>query len=77
MPLEQVKSGQTVVITSRGKPIARLEPVPGVNLPPDLEALWRAGKVRWNGRPTRFSFTAEMTPGDSIVAKIVDERERV
>lgn len=74
--LEQVKAGEIVVVTSRGKPIARLEPIQAPSLPPHIEALWRAGKVRWSGRRATVPIGVNMTPGESIVDKIIAERER-
>ena len=74
--LERVKAGETVVVTHRGRPIARLEPLRPLSLPPHLEALCRAGKVHWTGRPTSISPGVQMTPGPSIADKIMAERER-
>ena len=74
--LERVKAGETLVVTHRGRPVARLEPVRPLSLPPHLEALWRAGKIHWSGRPTTISPGVQMTPGPSIAEQIMAERER-
>jgi prevent-host-death family protein len=74
--LERVKAGETVIVTHRGKPVARLGPVETVELPAAVEALREAGRLRGGGRPVAFSATVRMTPGDSIVAKIMEERGR-
>ncbi len=74
--LKRVKAGETVLVTDRGKPVARLEPVQAVSLPPQLEALWRAGKVHWSGRPAAIPVGVRMTPGPSVADQIMAERER-
>jgi prevent-host-death family protein len=74
--LKRVKCGEIVTITAHGKPVARLEPMQAPSLPPHIEALWRAGRVRWSGRRARAPVGVQMTPGESIVDKIMAERER-
>jgi prevent-host-death family protein len=48
--LAHVKSGGVVTVTERGRPIARLVPVEGVEIPPELAALIESGEVQWSGR---------------------------
>ena len=74
--LERVKCGEIVIITARGKPIARLEPMQAPSLSPHIEALWRAGRVRWSGRPARVPVGVKLSPGPSIAEQIMAERER-
>jgi len=73
--LKQVEKGRELRITSRGKPVARLEPVQTIGLAPAIAALMRAGQVHWDGRPTTFSATVQVAPGESIAEQIVAERE--
>ncbi len=74
--LERVRSGETVIVTTRGKPVARLAPVETIELPAAVEALREAGRLRGGRRPVTFSAPVRMTPGQSIVAEIMEERER-
>jgi prevent-host-death family protein len=48
--LRQVRQGRTVVITERGKPVARLVPT-GQSLEQRLQAMIDAGLAEWNGKP--------------------------
>lgn len=74
--LARVQAGETLLVTSNGKPVARLEPIENVSLPPAVEALHQAGRLHGEGRPVTFGYTVELTPGESISEKIVAERER-
>jgi prevent-host-death family protein len=74
--LDRVKAGEVLIITDRGKPVAKLEPI-GIRAPsPYIESLIRAGKVRWSGRAAGVPQGVSMTPGDSIADRIMAERER-
>ena len=46
--LARVKAGEEVIVTERGRPVAKIVPVPRnvVTAPPDLLAMARAGLVR-------------------------------
>jgi prevent-host-death family protein len=44
--LDQVKAGQEVVVTDRGRPVARLVPYDDEKREPDMERLIRAGIIR-------------------------------
>jgi prevent-host-death family protein len=73
--LQQVQRGETVVVTSRGKPIARLVPLPSLPLEERLATLpgINAGtgeKPRGAARPVRVK------PGEKSVADIVVEERR-
>ena len=80
--LHRVRHGETIVVTDRGRPVARLEPVTGEDeAGPDegrLRRLERAGVVR-RAREGRLDEIARVSPpapvgeGD-IVAAIVAER---
>jgi len=47
--LQQVKAGETVIITERGKPIGRIVPVES-SLEDRMQALMAAGVLSWNGK---------------------------
>lgn len=58
--LRAVKSGQTIVITERGRPIGRIVPQ-GISLDEKLKVLVDAGLAEWNG---------QCPPGGEPVAKV-------
>jgi prevent-host-death family protein len=47
--LQQVKAGETVTITERGKPIGRIVPVES-SLEDRMQELIAAGVIAWNGQ---------------------------
>lgn len=72
-----VKRGQEVIITERGRPVARLVPVEPAAADEDLERLARAGLVR-PGTGLPKSFWELPRPRDragSVLAAVLDERE--
>jgi prevent-host-death family protein len=80
--LDRVRHGETVLITDRSRPIARLEPVTSPGDPgPDegrLARLERAGVIRRarRGRLDEILSVAPPAPeaGGDIVAALIDER---
>lgn len=70
--LRKVKSGQTVVVTDRGEPVARLVPV-GRAVEERLQDLVDVGLVEWEGTlPGRVEPPAR-TRGPRTVAEILLE----
>ena len=49
--LQRVKAGEEVIVTERGKPIARVVPYGNARIPEDLEDLYRSGAIRPPVRP--------------------------
>jgi len=47
--LQQVKAGETVIITERGKPIGRIVPMES-SLEDRMQELIAAGVIAWNGQ---------------------------
>jgi prevent-host-death family protein len=78
--IDQVRSGESVLIVDRGTPVARLESA--ISGAPDAEGriarLERAGSVRAARRPPAIEMLANegpsLRPGASAVAAILDER---
>ena len=77
-----MRHGETVIVTDRGRPVARLEPVTGSDEPGvddgRLVRLERAGVVR-RGRGHRLDEIARFQPpapaaGGDIVAALLGER---
>ena len=79
--LGQVKAGEEVVVTDRGRPIARLvpiEPHDGAGLPAHLLELERAGLVRIGTRKIPADFWTAQRPVDAagkVLAALLADRE--
>ena len=80
--LDRVRHGETILVTDRGRPVARLEPVTSPGEPgPDegrLARLERAGIIH-RAREGRMDQIARVPPpapamGGDIVAALLDER---
>jgi prevent-host-death family protein len=79
--LARVKAGETVVITERGIPVARIEPAPS-GAPEDDEArlarLERKGIIRRGKQPLSPEIFEKRPPAGgkkSIVETVLEERE--
>lgn len=78
--LDQVKAGETILITDRGVPVARLEPA-ATTVDDDegrLARLERSGLItRGTGDFTAFlaRTPVETVDGSSVVALLLEERE--
>jgi prevent-host-death family protein len=79
--LERVRNGQTVIITDRGTPVARLEPVAHAGLDAHLRSLVERGLARAPKVPlTMKRFDAlpsapKARPGTSILDALLADRE--
>ncbi len=73
--IKEVKNGATLVITERGKPVARLLPVAPAGAPIEakLHQLVEAGVISWSGR--KLSPTVPTIPvrGSKTVAEMLIE----
>lgn len=79
--IDTVKAGETVVITDRGIPVARIEPmVQDAGANGRLARLERAGIVRRGSAPPPIELIAEagpeLPPDVSIVEAVLDERRQ-
>jgi len=81
--LERVRRGETVLITDRDRPVARLAPVgagPGGEAEGRLDRLQRAGLLRLGGGKLVESIVSQPAPraerkGASAVAALLEERD--
>ncbi len=75
--MRHVKSGQTVTITERGKPIGQIIPiVQEQSLEERLEAMAEAGLLEWNGQKLEPTSRVARTQGDRTVAELLlEDRE--
>ncbi len=69
--LEKVEKGAEVVVTRRGKPIARLSQI---DAPRPLEDLERRGLVRWPEKPRQAR--KPLTGGKGSVSELVKDQRR-
>jgi prevent-host-death family protein len=73
--LEQVKAGETVIVTERGEPIARIVPIEPHEA--RMERLIRSGAIRPPLRPLNPDFWTRPLPEDPegrLVNALLEER---
>jgi prevent-host-death family protein len=70
--MQQVKNGQSIVITDHGKPVGRILPV-AMSLEERVEVLRKAGLVEWSGKKLRRIKPPAVNRGDKLVSDIVVE----
>jgi prevent-host-death family protein len=81
--LRSVRKGRSIIVTKRGKPIARLVPLPSPglsSLSPDIEdKLWELsseGLLAWTGRPFHLPEPAAVNPSEYQLSDlVVEDRE--
>jgi prevent-host-death family protein len=73
--IREVKSGSTLVITERGKPVARLLPIAPADTPVEekLHQLVKAGAISWSGRKLSPDAPAIPVRGTKTVAEMLIE----
>ena len=70
--LGRVRAGETIVVTDRGRPVARIVPV---GIPEDLTRLMAEGRVTWSGKPFQPpKDVVTLTPGPQISEYISEDR---
>jgi len=71
--LARVKAGAVLIVTERGRPVARLSPIERKEIPAHIQALIDSGEVHWNGqRPLPFK-PIPMKPGGITAAQMISE----
>jgi prevent-host-death family protein len=71
--LEQVQQGQTIVVTSHGRPIAQITPRKE-DLMERVKALQAAGLIEWNGKKLpKLSKPPAQNLGDKLASDIIVE----
>jgi prevent-host-death family protein len=73
--IREVKNGATLVITERGKPVARLLPITPANASVEekLHQLVKAGVISWSGRKLSPDAPAILVRGPKTVAEMLIE----
>ena len=69
--LKRVRSGESIVVTARGEPIARIIPV---GLPEGIAKLMAEGRVTWSGKPFRPPKPMRIAPGPPLSDYIAEDR---
>lgn len=70
--LQRVRHGESIVVTDRGKPVARIVPA---ELPEDIATLIREGRVTWSGgrfKPPKRAM--RLKPGPSLASYVSEDR---
>ncbi len=70
--VREVKKGAIIVVTERGRPVARIILEPN-SLAKRLEALRRAGAIHWSGRRLKVTKPVARVRGRRTVSDIVIE----
>ncbi len=63
--IDRVRKGETIVITDRGRPVARIHPIASSAIPPALQRLVDAGLAVDKGIFDYVARPIPMLPGDS------------
>lgn len=74
--LALVEGGETVVVTKRGKPIARIQPAVASSFPPDLRRLIESGRANYQPAPFQFPTPAPLLPGEKTGVDYVRDQRR-
>jgi len=70
--MQRAKSGQTIVVTKRGKPIGQIVPVKA-SIEERLHAMVAAGLAEWNGQKLKPYKPVAINRGDRQVSDLVVE----
>jgi prevent-host-death family protein len=68
--MQQVKSGQSILISEHGKPVGRINPV-AILLEDRLDVLCKDGLVEWSGKKLRDMDPPVKNRGDKLASDIV------
>lgn len=73
--IHEVKNGATLVITERGKPVARLIPV-AADLDDKIQQMLDSGMASWNGhKPPTEGFRASVKGPQTVSELLLEDRE--
>ncbi len=74
--LARVKAGDTVVITERGRPVAKLVPAAAKDVPASVARLLASGEATWSGQPLPPFEPIALVPGAKTIAQMISEDRR-
>lgn len=73
--LKRVQGGEEIVVTERGRTVARLVPAKASDIKIALETLMREGTVRWSGGKSRGTGPRPRIQGRTLAAMVVEDRQ--
>lgn len=75
--LARVRAGESLTVTTRGKPVARIEPIEKKLEPPaSIRHLVDAGTLVYRPPPRGFRSEIHMTPGEKTATDFIVEQRR-
>ena len=72
--LKRVQSGEEIVVTERGRSVARIVPVNTSSLQRDFEPMLREGAVRWSGGKPRGASRRPVIRGRTLSDMVKEDR---
>jgi len=72
--LNRVRTGERVMITDRGRPVAVISPPPVTPADRRIEAMLREGVVRWGGGKPRGAARPPRIRGASVAQAVIEAR---
>lgn len=72
--LKQVKAGERLVVTERGKPVAIITPPSVTPADQRIEAMLREGIARWGGGKPRGARRPPRIKGPSVARAVIEGR---
>ena len=72
--LKRVQGGEEILVTERGRSVARIVPVKASNLKRALEPLLREGAVQWSGGKPRGASRRPVIRGRMLSEMVVEDR---
>lgn len=72
--LKRVQDGEEILVTERGRSVARIVPVKASNLKRALEPLLREGAVRWSGGKPRGARRRPVIRGGTLSEMVKQDR---
>jgi prevent-host-death family protein len=72
--LKRVQDGEEVLVTQRGRSVARIVPVKTSNLAQALDPLLRDGTVRWSGGKPRGARRRPVIRGRTLSEIVAEDR---
>jgi prevent-host-death family protein len=72
--LKRVQGGEEIVVTERGRSVARIVPVKTSSLKRALEPMLREGAVRWSGGKPRGASRRPVIRGRTLADMVKEDR---
>lgn len=72
--LNRVRSGERLVVTDRGRTIAIISPPPKTKADQRIEAMLRAGVVRWKGGKPKGAKRPPRIKGETVAQAVIEGR---